>query len=236
MSNNRCQMMLSCLVITLGLLACTSQAQLHSSASRAGVSFAPQDGGVSVPPKKVHNHRMYGMCPPQFQRVGTDCYSLVQQPSNWLEAHFFCKDKNANLAEPTKKADRKLRSYLQRQDSQTGAHDPIWIGATYDHHNNYWQWSVSGRNLTYDAFNQMDPTNPLDKNCGVYDPNLKYHWSARSCPDKLRFICQHKMPKVSEANRYKIYDRWNVTYPNALANEVVLEVVGGRGKDGRYAK
>jgi len=43
------------------------------------------------------------------------------------------------------------------------------------------------------------------------------------------------MPKVSEANRYKIYNRWNVTYPNSLANEVVLEVIDRRGKDRRYA-
>lgn len=77
---------------------------------------------------------------------------------------------------------------------------------------------------------------PLDNNCAVYDPSLKYRWSARSCPDKLRFICQHKMPKVSEANRYKIYNRWNETYPNQLANEVVLEVIDRRGKDHRYVQ
>lgn len=94
------------------------------SAASAGVSFAndpaPHDAAVAVPPTKAHNRRMYAMCPPQFQRVGTDCYSLVQQRSSWLEAHFFCKDKNANLAEPTKFADRKLRIYLQREDSLSG--------------------------------------------------------------------------------------------------------------------
>ncbi|XP_017862844.1 PREDICTED: trichohyalin isoform X1 [Drosophila arizonae] len=247
MSSNRSRIMLSCLaIITLGLLTSTCQAQLHMSASSAGVSFdggpAPQSADVAVQAARPHNRRMYAMCPPQFQRVGTDCYSLVDQRSSWLEAYFFCKDKNANLAEPGKNADRKLRIYLERVDSQSGEHDPIWIGGTYDHRNKHWQWSTSGRNLTYDAFSQMDSTymqlisnsKPLDNNCAVYDPSLKYRWSARSCPDKLRFICQHKMPKVSEANRYKIYNRWNETYPNQLANEVVLEVINRRGKDNRY--
>jgi len=52
--------------------------------------------------------------------VGTDCYSLVEQRSSWLEAHFFCKDKNANLTEPGKHADRKLRQFLQKQDALSG--------------------------------------------------------------------------------------------------------------------
>lgn len=107
-------------------MAHTSQAQLHSSVSSTGVSFgngpAPQPGAlaVAVPPTKTHNQRIIGMCPPQFQRVGTDCYSLVPARSTWLEAHFFCKDKNANLAEPTKQADRKLKIFLRRQDQLTG--------------------------------------------------------------------------------------------------------------------
>lgn len=108
-------------------VAHTSQAQLHSSVSSTGVSFgngpAPQPNvaaPAAVPRARTHNQRMIGMCPPQFQRVGTDCYSLVPQRSNWLEAHFFCKDKNANLAEPTKQADRKLKIFLRRQDQLTG--------------------------------------------------------------------------------------------------------------------
>lgn len=107
-------------------MALTSQAQqLHSSVSSTGVSFgngpAPQAGvALAAPPTKTQNQRIIGMCPPQFQRVGTDCYSLVPARSTWLEAHFFCKDKNANLAEPAKQADRKLKYFLRRQDQLTG--------------------------------------------------------------------------------------------------------------------
>lgn len=54
-----------------------------------------------------------------------------------------------------------------------------------------------------------------------------FRWSSRSCVDQNRFICQHKMPRVSEKNRMKVYRRWNDTYPNQLANEIVLELKEG---------
>lgn len=38
------------------------------------------------------------------------------------------------------------------------------------------------------------------------------------------------MPKVSENNRHKVYHRWNATYPNQFANEVVLEVIDRKGR------
>lgn len=38
--------------------------------------------------------------------------------------------------------------------SQISEKDPIWIGATYDYMNNVWQWSISGRNVTYNAFSK----------------------------------------------------------------------------------
>jgi len=41
------------------------------------------------------------------------------------------------------------------------------------------------------------------------------------------------MPKVSGPNRYKIYNRWNATYPNEQANEVVLEILEPRENDRR---
>ena len=70
---------------------------------------------------KPRNRRMYALCPPQFQRIGFDCYSLPSEHSSWLEAHFYCKDKNAKLAEPQKYADRKLRKFLHQNDAQYGS-------------------------------------------------------------------------------------------------------------------
>jgi len=76
---------------------------------------------------KIRNRRMYAMCPPGFQRIGAECYSISGQVNSWLEAHFFCKDKNAKLAEPLKFSDRKLRAYLE-------AHDPPNQGKLSSHH------------------------------------------------------------------------------------------------------
>ncbi|CAD7004618.1 unnamed protein product [Ceratitis capitata] len=215
---------------------------LHASAASAGVSFTNDAYGQMqhapntqyAASKTLRNRRMYAMCPPHFQRVGSECYSLLPQASSWLEAHFFCKDKNAKLAEPQNRADRKLRTFLKQYDAQNGLTGPIWIGATYDWQSNVWQWSISGKNLTYDAFSRMEPEirQNLENHCAVFDPNLDYRWSARPCPDKFRFICQHKMPKVSEKNRGKVYTRWNATYPNEYANEVILEVMDQPDRNG----
>ena len=59
---------------------------------------------------------MYGMCPPKFHQIGTECYYISDSRVNWLEAHFECKDKNSKLAEPEKLADRHLRQYLSKND------------------------------------------------------------------------------------------------------------------------
>lgn len=49
-------------------------------------------------------------------------------------------------------------------------------------------------------------------------------WSARPCVEKSYYICQHRMPYVSETNRVKIYQRWNVTFPHGMANEIEVKV------------
>lgn len=47
-----------------------------------------------------------------------------------------------------------------------------------------------------------------------------FRWSASSCEQEHQYICQHRMPYVSEKNRQKIYNKWNETYPNEMANEI----------------
>lgn len=156
--------------------------QYHQSSASVGVNFeniSPphMSGGAMAASQseqdKPRTRRMYAMCPPNFQRIGTECFSLSQQQGSWLEAHFICKDKNARLAEPEKYANRKLRQFLLKNDGSkfgrifvifnmniyNGTHhfslpdtDPIWIGATYDWVNKMWQWSISGRNLTFNGF------------------------------------------------------------------------------------
>lgn len=100
----------------------------HQSSVKVGVDFQnllPQQSGNAMAKSESNNNRtrnryMYALCPPGFQRVGTECYSLLTQHTSWLDAHFYCKDKNAKLAEPRKFSDRKLREFLRKQDSING--------------------------------------------------------------------------------------------------------------------
>lgn len=64
----------------------------------------------------------------------------------------------------------------------------------------------------------------LKYHCAVLSADLRYRWSPRTCTNHQYFVCQHRMPFVSEKNRNKIYQKWNETYPNELANEVEVIV------------
>lgn len=65
----------------------------------------------------VRTKRMYVMCPPNFIKIGNECYYFSTDQLSWLEAHFECKDKDSRLAEPIKHEDRKVRRYLMRSDN-----------------------------------------------------------------------------------------------------------------------
>lgn len=56
--------------------------------------------------------RMYALCPPQFERIGNECYFLSKTKVNWLDAQFQCLDRDSKLAEPNKVDDRRLRKHL----------------------------------------------------------------------------------------------------------------------------
>jgi len=111
------------IISVMPTVAHTIAVEFHGSAARAEINFegpSPAHSQDTAAPTSRPKRRVYALCPPKFHRVGTDCYSLVDQRSSWLEAHFFCKDKNANLTEPGKHADRKLRLFLQKQDALSG--------------------------------------------------------------------------------------------------------------------
>lgn len=97
---------------------------------------------------------MFALCPPHFERIGKQCYFLSAVRMNWLDAHFDCKDRNSQLAEPIKLEDRRLRSYLMRNDT---THSLKWIGGLFNWQKNQWQWGYSGRDMEYQSFSQMMP-------------------------------------------------------------------------------
>ncbi|CAO1308531.1 unnamed protein product [Diamesa hyperborea] len=167
--------------------------------------------------------RMYAMCPPDFIKIGNECYYLSDKTESWLDAHFECKDRNSKLAEPLKFADKKIRKYLTNKDLNKGEK---WIGGMYNWERMKWQWGYNGKAMTYQSFSNMgDKTNEeLKFHCTTLNPEFSYKWSSKMCTEKHYFICQHRMPYVTEKNRQRIYNKWNETYPHQMANEVEVYV------------
>lgn len=99
--------------------------------------------------------RMYALCPPNFIRIGSECYYISSERVNWLDAHFDCKDRNSRLAEPIKHEDRVLRKYLTHSDDNDRT--DIWIGGIYNWERKKWQWGYNGRDVLYQSFSQMAP-------------------------------------------------------------------------------
>lgn len=103
-------------------------------------------------PKLSRAKRMYALCPPEFQKVGNDCFYISNRKESWLDAHFECKDRNSKLAEPLKFADRRLRKYLQNRDPM---HGEKWIGGMYNYQQKKWQWGYNGGEMKYQAFDDV---------------------------------------------------------------------------------
>uniref|UniRef100_A0A182QL52 C-type lectin domain-containing protein n=1 Tax=Anopheles farauti TaxID=69004 RepID=A0A182QL52_9DIPT len=165
--------------------------------------------------------RMYVMCPPNFKRIGNECYYISPNKLNWLDAYFECKDANSKLAEPMKYEDKHIRKYLLK-NKQT---EDLWIGGTFNWKAHKWQWGHNGRDIEYQSFSQMVPGRDLKYTCALLRSDLQFRWSAEECTKKLNFICQHRMPLVPESGRYALYDKWNKTYPYQKANEKLVYIV-----------
>lgn len=97
---------------------------------------------------------MFALCPPHFIRIGSECYFISEEKTNWLDAHFNCKDRSSRLAEPFKYEDRLLRKYMMHNDH---LRKQIWIGGMFNWEKNKWQWGYHGRDVTYQSFSQMEP-------------------------------------------------------------------------------
>lgn len=100
-------------------------------------------------PRLSRAKRMYALCPPDFQKIGNDCFFLSKRKESWLDSHFECKDRNSKLAEPLKFADRRLRKYLQNKAGQQGEK---WIGGMYNYQQKKWKWGYNGGEMKYQAF------------------------------------------------------------------------------------
>ncbi|CAO1368233.1 unnamed protein product [Diamesa serratosioi] len=179
----------------------------------------------------VRTKRMFAMCPPDFIKIGNECYYISAKKESWLDAHFECKDRSSKLAEPLKFADQKIRKYLTNKNSKGGG--AKWIGGMYNWERMMWQWGYNGKAMTYQSFSNLGAkTNEeLKFHCTVLNPEYNYKWSSKMCSEKHYFICQHHLTTVSEKERVAIYNKWNETYPYQMANEFVVYVKGNNKRN-----
>lgn len=97
--------------------------------------------------------RKYAMCPPDFRRIGNVCYFISDNRTNWLDAHFECRDRKSQLAEPIKREDRYLRKYMNHLS--VPKYDELWIGGLFNWQRNKWQWGYDAKEMTYQSFSRM---------------------------------------------------------------------------------
>ncbi|XP_049546546.1 uncharacterized protein LOC125957713 isoform X2 [Anopheles darlingi] len=198
---------------------CLLAAVLLVQGNQAPDRQPPASAPARTPPLRYK--RMFVMCPPSFIRIGNECYYISKNKLNWLDAYFECKDRNAKLAEPMKYEDKHLRRHLQKTDRK----EDLWIGGTYNWKLQKWQWGHNGREIEHQSFSQMVPGRDLKFHCALLRSDIKFRWSAEECTKKMDFICQHRMPLVTEQSRNQVYSRWNETFPNQKANEKMVYIV-----------
>ena len=95
------------------------------------------------------------MCPPEFKRIGNECYFISTQRSNFDEAQFDCKDRDSKLAELKKFPDRIVRKYLNKMKNKVT--EPIWIGARFNEKRRAWNWGFYSKAVKHQSFSLMDP-------------------------------------------------------------------------------
>ncbi|KAL0269698.1 UNVERIFIED_CONTAM: hypothetical protein PYX00_007338 [Menopon gallinae] len=113
-------------------------------------------------------------CPPEFVRVSGSCYFFSTTPETWHDAHFECRDRNANLAVVQKKwQDKNLRFYLNHSRPERVDR---WIGGIFNWKAMIWVWGPTGKPLRYKGFpKKHDPADNQWK-CIAMDRYLKYRY------------------------------------------------------------
>merc|ERR1711928_130081 len=96
-------------------------------------------------------HRYY--CPPDFVRLGNGCYLFSSHITSWQNAHFACRDAQAQLAVfETRWEDSTIGTYLSRPEFA-----PLerWIGGLYDWNGQQWLWGATGEPMKYLGFGDL---------------------------------------------------------------------------------
>ncbi|KYB27520.1 secretory phospholipase A2 receptor isoform X2 [Tribolium castaneum] len=129
------------------------------------------------------------VCPRKFVAIGRKCYYFSKDETIWHDAHFKCRNLNSSLATiKGPQQELSVRRYLNRRND---GRFERWLGGRYNEKQSRWVWGENGKPLVFHGFSRM---NANDRkwawHCIIVDPTRQNKWSARSCVERKRYICQ----------------------------------------------
>jgi len=139
-------------------------------------------------------HRYY--CPPDFVRLGNGCYLFSSHITSWQNAHFACRDAQAQLAVfETRWEDSTIGTYLSRPEFA-----PLerWIGGLYDWNGQQWLWGATGEPMKYLGFGDLTSDRLREWHCVYLDPEQSQKWNHKLCTKELHYVCELPLVRVED--------------------------------------
>lgn len=153
------------------------------------IIFLIQNSGALV------RHRYY--CPSNFVRLGNGCYFFSAQIKSWQDAHFACRDIQAQLVVlDSRWEDSTIRQYLSRREFA-----PLerWIGGLYDWSGQRWLWGATGEAMNYIGFGDLTSDRVREWHCVYMDPEQTHKWNHKLCTKDLHYICELPLVRTTDS-------------------------------------
>ncbi|XP_077169931.1 C-type mannose receptor 2 [Paroedura picta] len=152
----------------------------------------------------------WGFCPIKSSDCDTfwdrdhltgSCYQFnFQSTLSWQEAGRSCEQQGASLLSITEVYEQTYINGLL-----TGYSSTLWIGLNDLDLNGGWQWSDNSP-LKFLSWENGQPDNPQEENCGVIRSESSGGWQNRDCSIALPYICKKKTNAT--LNTHLAVDSW----------------------------
>ncbi|CAG7838088.1 unnamed protein product [Allacma fusca] len=136
-------------------------------------------------------------CPnKRYIRLANSCYLLSGEIATWQEAHFRCRDLDAQLAVlATEYEDSSLRNYLEKRElAQLGR----WIGGMWAQ--DHWIWAAQGTEIdnrrAFVSSSAQHLSSADQWMCLYMDSRNRYRWANENCIRQLHYICEAPLTRT----------------------------------------
>eukprot|EP00092_Neocalanus_flemingeri_P080451 GFUD01100354.1.p1 GENE.GFUD01100354.1~~GFUD01100354.1.p1 ORF type:complete len:211 (-),score=33.55 GFUD01100354.1:201-833(-) len=127
--------------------------------------------------------RQSGECPKLWTKFSSSCYRLWEEEHIWSEAEFRCQQEGGHLVSILSKQENEFinNTFFNQKN--------IWIGANDKLVEGLWTWS-DGYPMEFEDWNEGQPNESGDQDCGVLDTSFAGRWSDVSCSTPRAFLCK----------------------------------------------